>query len=303
MSQHDAAMAAAAETFELVPLASGVQSLRALANGQTFHPVVGPAAEAARLHVGGTRMIERASSALPAGKEFVVWDVGLGAGANALAACAAFADAPKGWPGDVRLLSFDRTDAALRFALENADALRYPRRHLSNLALLLGEGRCTIPNAHGGTLRWTTHLEDFPTLLTGPGAERLPAPGAIFYDPYSPSVNPEMWTLELFTALRGRQRDDAPCLLTNYTRSTAVRVTLLLAGFHVGIGPSTGEKDETTVAANTPALLERPLSRSWLEGKVYASTNAAPLRAGTPGARGPIGEEDFSRLRAHAQFA
>lgn len=101
--------------------------------------------------------------------------------------------------------------------------------------------------------------------------------------------------------MHGRLRDDRPCLLTNYTRSTSVRVTLLLAGFHVGIGPSTGEKDETTVATNDPALLERPLSRDWLEGKVYASTNAAPLR--TDGARGPISPEDFARLQAHGQFA
>ena len=114
-----------------------------------------------------------------------------------------------------------------------------------------------------------------------------------------------MWTLELFTALiapaitRGR----APCLLTTYTRSTAVRVTLLLAGFHVGIGGATGEKDETTVAANVPGLLTAPLTRRWLEKKVYASTNAAPLRAASGGyARNPISEEDYALLQAHPQF-
>ena len=73
------------ETFELVPLAGGLNSLRSRANGQTFHPVVGPQKEAETVHVAGTRLVERAN-ALPEGVEFVVWDVGLGAAANALAA-------------------------------------------------------------------------------------------------------------------------------------------------------------------------------------------------------------------------
>ena len=286
------------ETFELVPLAIGGFSLRSRENGQTFHPVVGPAVEARGLHVRGTRLSERAR-ALPPGEECVVWDVGLGAAANALAAVAAFLD--EGGPGTVRLLSFDRTDGALRFALENADALGYPRPYTADLAGLLTHGERTIHNHSGGTLRWTLHRGDFPALLRGPDAPGLPPPHAVFYDPYSPTVNPEMWTLETLTALHAQLRDDRPCLLTNYTRSTAVRVTLLLAGFYVGVGPSTGEKDETTVAANDPALLARPLPRDWLDKKVYASTNAAPLRA--DGTRGPINPEDFARLQAHGQFA
>ena len=112
-----------------------------------------------------------------------------------------------------------------------------------------------------------------------------------------------MWTLELFTSLRARWRDETPCLLTTYTRSTAVRVTLLLAGFYVGIGHATGEKDQTTIAANDPALLDRPLDRAWLEKRVYASTNSAPLRAqAPPHGQAPISESDYAALRAHPQF-
>ena len=39
-----------------------------------------------------------------------------------------------------------------------------------------------------------------------------------------------------------------------------MRVTLLLAGFYVGVGHSTGEKEETTLAANTPDLIAEPLA-------------------------------------------
>jgi hypothetical protein len=154
----------------------------------------------------------------------------------------------------------------------------------------------------GSELRWDLYLSDFPALLARPGP--LPAPNAIFFDPYSPAVNPEMWTLELFGALHARLSNETPCLLTTYTRSTAVRVTLLLAGFYVGLGHSTGEKDQTTIAANDLALLERPLDCAWLEKKVYASTNAAPLRASAAAlAQAPISETDYIHLRAHPQFS
>jgi queuine tRNA-ribosyltransferase len=288
------------EDFELVALANGVFSLRSIRNGQTFHPVVGPAAEAQAVHLAGTRLIERANAS-PAGG-FTIWDVGLGAAANATAALSSLRQSYRG-VGELRLLSFDRTLDALDFAIAHAAVLGYPVPYAAQLEELRRDNAAfvALPHSPAG-LSWRLFLADFPALLAG--AVPLPPPHAIFFDPYSPAVNREMWTLELFTALRARLRPEVPCLLTTYTRSTAVRVTLLLAGFHVGLGPSTGEKDQTTVAANDPGLLERPLDRTWLERKVYASTNAAPLRSGSISlGQAPISESDFARLQAHPQFS
>ena len=285
--------------FELVALAGGIYSLRARENGQTFHPVVGPVAEAEAIHVGGTRLVERAN-ALPPGETFVIWDVGLGAAANALTAVRALATGCTR-PVEIALHSFDATFGPLDFAMENRLALGYPCGYEPEIGALRRDKTVRVLLINSGTVRWQAHLGDFPSLLAS--AEKFPAPHAVFYDPYSPGVNLEMWTLETFAALHARLRPETPCLLTTYTRSTAVRVTLLLAGFFVGVGGATGEKDETTVAANTAALLARPLGRDWLEKKVYASTNAAPLRAGSnTDARGPISEADFEMLRAHPQF-
>ena len=198
------------------------------------------------------------------------------------------------------LFSFDHSLGALEFALAHAETLGYPLGYEPALKSLLDHGGVEIPLGET-RLFWRIIGGDFPAML----ASRRPcfAPHAVFFDPYSPTVNPEMWTLETFASLYGRTNPEHPCLLTSYTRSTAVRVALLLAGWRVGIGGATGEKDETTVAANTPELLERPLDRRWLEKKVYASTNAAPLRTGTGYTRGPISEEDFARLREHPQFS
>jgi hypothetical protein len=111
-----------------------------------------------------------------------------------------------------------------------------------------------------------------------------------------------MWNLETFRALwKAVSAPDAPdCLMTNYTRSTAVRVTMALAGWFVGTGVPTGDKSETTIVANRLALLKKPLNQSWLR-RVHSSTNAAPLR-GRNEERGPISPEDFAALKALPQF-
>jgi len=272
--------------FEIVTLKSGMKSLRSLALRETFHPVTGPFAEANRLHIGQQRLVERCAAAK---ETFVIWDVGLGAAANALAAVEALVCGG----GRTEIHSFDKTVTPLEFAIAHADELKYPLPHLDLLRCLIA-GRCATSGAGIG---WFLHHGDFRELIRD---ESIPGPDAIFYDPYSPGVNREMWTLEHFQAVRKRLDFGTPCLLTNYSRSTAVRVTLLLAGFFVGVGHGVGEKDETTIASNRVELLEKPLGSRWL-ARVLNSTNAAPLR-GSDHARGPISEEDFGRMLRHSQF-
>ena len=271
------------EKFQIVTVQSGDRSVRSLEFGETFHPVIGPMAEARGLHVRGQRLAERAAAEQGT---FIVWDVGLGAAANAVAVLESCADQR------VEMHSFDRTRAPLAFALRHAEELEYLVPFRAAIETLLATGVARI-----GGIAWHFHAGDFSETM--PRAD-LPAPHAVLYDPYSPGTNPDMWTLAHFTRLHARLDPARPCLLTNYTRSTAVRVTLLLAGFFVGCGHATGEKDQTTIAANAPGLLEEPLGHDWL-GRVARSTRGAPLRLGKAGSR--IAPEDLAGLRAHAQFS
>ena len=271
------------DTFDLVTVASGARSLRSRAHGETFHPVIGPMAEARALHVTQQQLVERAA-ATP--DRFVVWDVGLGAAANAVAVLEAFWNVRGS--GAVELHSFDLTLAPLRFAFDHAEALEYLPPWREAMEALLSRGEATR-----GCVRWLLHVGDFRAVNIAAAA-----PHAVLYDPYSPRANPELWTLDHFTALFARLGPH--CLLSNYTRSTGVRVTLLLAGFFVGRGGATGEKDETTLASNDLALLGAPLDRDWLT-RVHRSTRSAPLRTGRAG--GPIAPDDWETLLAHPQFA
>ncbi len=286
------------QEFELVRLQSGGWSLRKTSNAETFHPVVGPVNEARILHVEQQRLLERAGNL---GSRMVVWDVGLGAAANALGVVGAF-ESCEGLPG-LDLHSFDWDRGPLEFALRYADELGYLKDYSAVLEELL-EGAATYPEARPvefGGVRWWFHSGDFGALVR---RTDLPAPDAILYDPYSPASNPDMWCVEHFKALRGQLSSSRPCLWSNYTRSTSVRTGLLLAGFYVGIGRGVGEKDQTTVATNDPRLLEKPLDADWLR-RVRASTRGAPLRV-LPGGiveSGPIGAEDWNALLGHPQFS
>ena len=104
--------------YRLVQLANGVYSVRSLAHRETFHPVVGPAAEAETLYLNQLRLADRFRRA--AG-EFVVWDVGLGAAANVLAVL----QATQNTPGVLRIVSFDHTLEPLEFALQHTEHLGY----------------------------------------------------------------------------------------------------------------------------------------------------------------------------------
>ena len=120
------------------------------------------------------------------------------------------------------------------------------------------------------------------------------------FDAYSPAKNPAMWTGSLFTSLYNALSPDRPCSLSTYSRSTMLRVSLLLAGFFVGSGEATGQKDETTIAANTLDLIPRPLAKQWLD-RVRCSTNAEPLREDIY-TKSPITKESLEKLLTHPQW-
>jgi tRNA U34 5-methylaminomethyl-2-thiouridine-forming methyltransferase MnmC len=278
--------------YRLVKLAGGAHSVHSLAHHETFHPVVGPAAEAGALYVRQLGLVERLRRHQG---EFVIWDVGLGAAANPLTVLQAAREVR----ASIRLLSFDHTLEPLKFALLHTQYLGYLAGFEPHLRRLLQEGHVSF--SHGNlAVEWEAHLADFPALLTRPAALAFPKPHTILFDAFSPAKNPAMWTQPLFASLHRLLAPDRPCALPTYSRSTMLRVTLLLAGFYVGIGHATGQKEETTVAANTPALLSEPLGRSWLQ-RARRSTSAEPMWEPLY-RQAPLSPKTWESLQGHPQF-
>jgi tRNA U34 5-methylaminomethyl-2-thiouridine-forming methyltransferase MnmC len=320
--------------YQIVKLANGMCSLRSLAQGETFHPVIGPVAEAEALYVRQLRLPERIGET---DGEFVLWDVGLGAAANALTALHAVRDHLAGpsaaaresrAPKRLRLVSFDLNSDALAFALQHSAELDYLAGHETVLVELAQNHRVRFGDSKL-QVEWSLELGDFPKLISSnrdnapvesehqspirsdsavcrnAGSETgvpacLPAPHAILFDPHSPGKNPEMWTLPLFTGLFRRLDPQRPCDLATYTRSTLARVAMLLGGFFVGAGYPSGLKEETTVAANRLERLDAPLNHRWLE-RAKRSDGAEPLHEPVYRQR-PLSPETWEKLRQHPQF-
>ena len=304
--------------YQLVQLLSGAYSVRSLAAAETFHPVVGPVAEAQALYVNQLQLRERLQKHTG---EFVLWDVGLGAAANTLTVLRATRDLAS----RLRIVSFDHTPEPLEFALQHTEALGYFGGYENHLQELLRARQVTFQDGPQA-VHWEFRLGDFPTLLAQAVERRLQAaaassgkplppeggvpkravsefgapPHAILFDAYSPARNPAMWTLPLFTNLFQLLDPQRPCALPTYSRSTIMRVTLLLAGFYVGVGHATGEKTETTIAANTLELLAEPLDRRWLD-RARRSHSAEPMREPVYQIA-PLSPESWERLQAHPQF-
>ena len=298
--------------YQLVHLNNGICSVRSLADHETFHPVVGPVAEAEALYVNQLQLRERVRKSVG---EFVIWDVGLGAAANIVTALRATREIPC----DLRVVSFDHTPEPLAFALKHAAALGYFDGYETCLTTLLRERHVTFQDG-AQSVNWEFHLGDFPAIISRSsrgneaqiskaevalepphvGCYKFQPPHAIFYDAFSPAKNPAMWTLPVFENLFRLLAPALPCALTTYSRSTMVRATLLLAGFFVGAGQATGLKEETTVAANTLDLITEPLDSRWLD-RAARSDSAEPLREPVY-LRSALSPETAERLRRHPQF-
>jgi len=269
--------------------------VRSLADDETFHPVIGPVAEAEALYVNQLKLRERLKNH---SGEFVIWDVGLGAAANALTVLRATKDVAC----KIHLISFDHKLEPLEFALKYAAELGYFGGYENHLKEFIRAHQANFQDDRQ-SVNWELSLGDFPKFLKSQiknQKSKIPSPHAILFDAYSPAKNPAMWTLPLFTDLFQLLDPQRPCALPTYSRSTILRVTLLLAGFFVGVGHATGEKEETTIAANDLSLIAEPLDRRWLD-RARRSHRAEPMVE--PVYRiAPLSDESWKKLQAHPQF-
>jgi len=277
--------------YKIVKLVNGVHSVHSVAHRETFHPVIGPVAEAEALYVKQLHLPERLAAHTG---EFVIWDVGLGAAANVLTVLRA----TRASHCPLRIISFDHTLEPLQFALENAATLGYFTDYETPVASFLRDHRAHFTDGNR-EVTWELYLGDFPSLLHTPHSA-LPIPHSILFDAFSPATNPTMWTQPLFADLFRQLDPTRPCAMPTYTRSNMIRVSLLLAGFYVGAGHATGEKEETTIAANTLDLLTEPLDHKWLQ-RVRKSTSAEPMWEPVY-RQAHLTKDTLEKLQPHPQF-
>jgi queuine tRNA-ribosyltransferase len=260
----------------------GFASIQHAPSGEVMHSVNHPDTEAERVYVAQSALIREALAGV---RPLVVWDVGLGAAHNAMALVRALDAHPAHAP--LELVSFEHDLDAFHLALAHTGPFAHLRHPAPNI--LAHRGRFERER-----FTWMLVEGDFLARLAA-----APRPDVIFYDPFSSKVDTALWSLATFRALRAHLT--GPAELFTYTASTAIRSSLLAAGFHVARGVPSGPKEETTIALvpgpgadlSTHALL----GSDWLARRARST---APFAADVPA---ELHAELERAIAGHAQFA
>lgn len=286
--------------YEVHRAPEGFCSIRQISSGEIMHSRTPPMVEAQQLYIEQSDLAERlrlpADTAEPQNAEpLVIWDVGLGAAANAMSAILCYeAQAAAGPVRPMHLISFENDLDPLHLAFLHNREFTYLRH--TAIGAILGNARwqSKLPG-----LQWTLLKGDFLSEMANAPA----APDLIYFDMFSSKTDADQWTLsafrQVFAACAGR-----PAALFTYTCSTPIRASLLAAGFHVARGRSTVDKTDTTIAL-TPAAAASAVSAhgydllgaEWL-GRWNRSSARFPLEL--PAADYPAFE---AAIRLHPQFA
>ena len=83
---------------------------------------------------------------------------------------------------------------------------------------------------------------------------------AIFLDPFSQNMAPELFSLDFFNEFRRVIKDNG--IIATYTSSAPVRAGFLEAGFHIGQGPIFGRKQGGTLASLDVTMLDKSLPKN-----------------------------------------
>lgn len=252
------------EKFRIVWTGDGTPTLYSDEYDQTMHTVDGAYSEAMIKHVLPSKVLEKDEALI------CVLEVGFGIGYNILALLEAFLKDSSGRFLEVVTLE-KNIDAISRLKCDFDDEKRqqlfglikslpkkkeieYERIHIT---LIEGDARRTVQTLEDGFFH------------------------AIFHDPFSPSKNPELWTVDFFGELYHIAHNG--CVLTTYSSAPQIRVALLEAGFEVGKGPGMGKKREGTIAAKGSGIEilsdeERIILQSLKQSVPYRDSNLSSTR-------------------------
>jgi len=254
--------------YEVVKQIGGFHSIRHIPSVEIMHSVTDPLVEARGLYIDQTDIFSMLNDI--SDDNLVIWDVGLGAGTNAMAAIfeceKIFADhkTEKG----VKIISFENDLDSLRLAAKNPALFPHVRHSAPSAILKNGSWKSEKYN-----IEWNLVEGDFADLI-----EKAEKPHAIFYDPFSLNTDTPLWSYSIFKRIFDHCSTRNAKLFT-YSGSTMVRGALLAAGFYTGSGAGTGPKADTTAAFTSMGIKNRDidlLGAEWLERFKRSSSKFNP---------------------------
>lgn len=222
--------------YQIVRTDDGSSTLYLPSYDEHMHSLSGAYEEALLKHVypSGIAAVQKAA--------VHVLDVGFGLGYNILALL--MERARRGVAGRIKIISFEKEQSFLP-ALEKIE---------------FNDERdavyCTVKKAFREGVYRDDAMEI--SLMFGDARESIRSVGfpgfdAVFFDPFSPAKNPELWSVDFFKEIYSRI-DDAG-ILTTYSSAPQVRMAMAEAGFIIGRGPAVGGKKEGTLATKSGMIV------------------------------------------------
>ncbi|MEO6165292.1 MAG: tRNA guanosine(34) transglycosylase Tgt [Candidatus Binatia bacterium] len=280
--------------YELHRSVHGFYSIRQISSGEIMHSVNAPSEESNQLYIEQSALAARLCNGTSG--ELVIWDVGLGAASNAMAALHCFESCyemnRESGLRPLRLISFERDLDPLRLAAKNSGFLPHLRHGAPSRILSQGSWQHV-----SGLLHWQLLQGDFRDFI-----ETAAIPDLIFYDPFSFITDAALWTGEIFARIFARCLAK-PAELYTYSAATAVRVALLSAGFLVAQGVGTGPKSETTIAFNrAESAAQHPMAPPLLDHKWLARWRRSSAKF--PATMASAAQAQFAAMiEGHRQFS
>jgi len=275
--------------YRVVQQKAGFYSIVDTSTGEIMHSVVDPMTEARTLYIEQSDLKNQLQTENSG--PFVIWDVGLGAGHNAMATVTEIETLRQtiSTKRPVQLISFENDLDALRLVLKNPAVFPHVR-HAAPSAIV-NNGFWESPDAG---IVWRLLCGDFNVTC-----KEAPPPDIIYYDMFSPNVESQLWSPGIFRKIFDCCRKKNARLIT-YTISTRIRASLLAAGFSLCYGTGTGPKSETTLAFTS---LQEALRHPHPMGKVWLARWRRSSARTDEGLTDEEKESIIQKVLHHPQFA
>lgn len=243
--------------YEIIKQDAGFCSIKQVSSGEIMHSVSEPLEESRILYADQTRF--EATATGPQEDLFIIWDVGMGAATNVMAAMKKYERlCESGLPlRGLKIISFENDLDPLKLAAKNPSLFPHMRHPAPGAILASG-----LWSSKRFPVTWVLKAGEFPGTM-----EEADQPDCIYYDPFSLNTDSGLWNYDVFSRIHSFCRGK-PARLFTYSSSTRVRASLLAAGFYVGAGTGTGPKTETTAAITSIGhgnMGIRLLENDWFE--------------------------------------
>ena len=187
--------------------------------GEHYHTISGAIEEAFEKHV----------NALGIGNEMYILDFCFGLGYNSIAACKGHANLQiTGLENDIKIIEAMKEIEILEILKSEfayfrniAESLDITDNNNNRIQILLGDALQRIDN--------------LPDRIFD----------RVFFDPFSPKKQPEMWSEEIFHKIYKKMKSGAK--LSTYSCARQIRKNMLSVGFKVIDGPIVGRKSPATI--------------------------------------------------------